>query len=78
MDKRSASAGFTLVELMVVVALAALLQSLAVPAFRGFVNSMRLTAAVNSLFTSLLLARSEASSATAAPWCVKRLLAKLA
>lgn len=60
MDKRSASAGFTLIELMVVVAVAALLQSLAVPAFRGFVNSMRLTVAVNSLFTSLLLARSEA------------------
>jgi type IV fimbrial biogenesis protein FimT len=60
MDKRSASAGFTLIELMVVVAIAALLQSLAAPAFRGFVNSMRLTAAVNSLFTSLLLARSEA------------------
>jgi type IV fimbrial biogenesis protein FimT len=60
MDKRSASAGFTLIELMVVVAIAALLQSLAAPAFRGMVNSMRLTAAVNSLFTSLLLARSEA------------------
>ena len=60
MNKRSAGAGFTLIELMVVVALAALLLSLAVPAFRGFVNSMRLTVAVNSLFTSLLLARSEA------------------
>jgi type IV fimbrial biogenesis protein FimT len=60
MDKRSASSGFTLIELMVVVALAALLQSLAAPAFTGLVNSTRLTAAVNSLFASLLLARSEA------------------
>jgi len=60
MDKRSASAGFTLIELMVVVALVALLLSLAAPAFKGVINSMRLTTAVNALFTSLLLARSEA------------------
>jgi len=60
MDKRSVSAGFTLIELMVVLAVAAILQTLAAPALSGMVNSMRLTAAVNSLFTSLLLARSEA------------------
>ena len=60
MDKRSAVAGFTLIELMVVLVLAAILATLAAPAMSGMVNSMRLTAAVNSLFTSLLLARSEA------------------
>ena len=60
MDKRSVSAGFTLIELMVVVALVAILQTLAAPAFSSMVNSMRLSTAVNSLFSSLLLARSEA------------------
>ena len=38
----------------------AILAALAAPAMSGMVNSMRLTTAVNSLFTSLLLARSEA------------------
>lgn len=52
--------GVTLVEVMVVVALVAILQSLAVPAFTGFMDSMRLNSSVNSLFSSLNLARSEA------------------
>ncbi|MGH8832441.1 MAG: GspH/FimT family pseudopilin [Polaromonas sp.] len=60
MGTQSRCAGFTLIELLVVVALVAILQSLAVPALAGMVNSMRLTTAVNSLFSSLLLARSEA------------------
>lgn len=60
MGTKSGCAGFTLIELMVVVTLVAVLQSLAVPALSGLLNSMRLTAAVNSLFSSLLLARSEA------------------
>lgn len=52
--------GFTLVEMMVVVALFAILQSMAVPAFTNFMDSMRLNSSVNSLFSSLTLARSEA------------------
>lgn len=52
--------GFTLVEMMVVVALFAILQSLAFPAFTNFIDSMRLNSSVNSLFSSLTLARSEA------------------
>lgn len=60
MGKRSGCAGFTLIELLVVVALVVILQSLAAPAFSAMVNSMRMTTAVNSLFSSLLLARSEA------------------
>ena len=60
MGTQSGCAGFTLVELLVVVALAAILQSQAAPALSGMVNSMRLTTAVNSLLSSLYLARSEA------------------
>lgn len=60
MDKQYGCSGFTLVELMVVVAVLAVLQTLAAPAFSGLVSSMRLSTAANSLFSSLLLARSEA------------------
>ena len=60
MEKRFVSAGFTLIELMAVIVLAAILATLAAPAMSGMINSMRLTAAVNTLFSSLLLARSEA------------------
>jgi len=60
MDKRSVNAGFTLIELLVVVAVVAILQSLAAPPLAAMINSMRLTVAVNALFSSLLLARSEA------------------
>jgi type IV fimbrial biogenesis protein FimT len=60
MDKRYGCAGFTLVELMIVVAVVAILLSLAAPAFSGMVSSVRLSSASNSLFSSLLLARSEA------------------
>jgi len=57
---RSGSGGFTLIELMMVVALVAILQTLAAPALSGMANSMRITTATNSLFSSLLFARSEA------------------
>jgi len=60
MKKRSAVVGFTLVELLVVLTVLVILQSLAVPSFVGTINSMRLTTAANALFSSLLLARSEA------------------
>ena len=41
-------------------AIVAVLQALATPAMSGVINSMRLTAAVNTFFSSLHLARSEA------------------
>ena len=52
--------GFTLLELIVTVLLAAILVTLGVPAFRGMILSNRLTAQTNSLVTVLTLARSEA------------------
>ena len=60
MSAQSVCAGFTLIELLLVVALVAILQSLAAPSLAGMANSMRLSTATNSLFSSLHLARSEA------------------
>lgn len=53
-------AGFTLVELLVVITIAAILQAVAVPAMADFVNASRQTNAINTLLVSLHLARSEA------------------
>jgi type IV fimbrial biogenesis protein FimT len=61
----SGSGGFTLIELMVVVAVASVLMSLAAPAMSRITNAMRVTTGVNSLHSSLLLARSEASKRNA-------------
>lgn len=60
MNTQSRCAGFTLIELVLVVALLVLLQTLAGPSLASMANSMRLTTATNSLFSSLILARSEA------------------
>lgn len=53
--------GFTLVEMMVVVAIAAILAGIAVPSMKRLVKSVQLTSATNELFSSFLLARSEAA-----------------
>lgn len=52
--------GFTLVELMVTVAVAAVLTAVAVPGIRDFVMTNRRAASVNALVSALALARSEA------------------
>ncbi|MFM7330685.1 MAG: GspH/FimT family pseudopilin [Brachymonas sp.] len=52
--------GFTLVELMVTVALFAILMVLAVPSFNGVMASNRLTSTTNELFTAMSIAKSEA------------------
>lgn len=57
---RRASVGLTLVELMVVVALVGALSFLAVPAMGSAMSAARLSAATNALFSSFVLARSEA------------------
>lgn len=52
--------GFTLIELMITLVVAAALLGLAVPSFRTFLNSNRLTTASNDLHADIVFARSEA------------------
>jgi prepilin-type N-terminal cleavage/methylation domain-containing protein len=52
--------GFTLVELLVTVSVVAILATLAGAAFTGFLDRYRLSGAVETLFSDLQLARSEA------------------
>lgn len=52
--------GFSLVEVLVATAIAALLAAVAVPAFDSLIGASRLTAATNDLLFSMHLARSEA------------------
>ena len=52
--------GFTLVELLVVLAVGAILLTIAIPGYAFLVNSSRLAAVTNDLVTALHLARSEA------------------
>jgi len=54
------SLGFTLMELMVTLSIAAIVMSIGIPSFNSTLRSNRLTAAANQLVTSLNLARSEA------------------
>ena len=54
------SRGFTLIELMVVVALAALLLGLGVPSFTGFIATQRVKTAASDFAVAAVFARSEA------------------
>ena len=52
--------GFTLLELMIVVAVAGVFLAVAIPAFADLITRNRLTAQTNSVLSALYLARSEA------------------
>lgn len=54
------AAGFTLIEMMVTVAIVALLSAIAAPSFNQMVASQRLKGASSDLFSALMRARSEA------------------
>ncbi len=58
--KNCANEGFTLLELMITLAIAAILFAMALPSFKGSIRSNRLTTITNELIASLNLARSEA------------------
>lgn len=53
-------AGFSLIELMTAIAVAAILMAIAVPSFTALINGSRLTTQANELVASLQYARSEA------------------
>jgi len=54
------SAGFTMIELLVTVAIAAILAALAAPSFSDLIASQRAKAVASELYVALLRARSEA------------------
>jgi type IV fimbrial biogenesis protein FimT len=58
--RRQRQRGFTLVELMIVVAVATVLLGFGIPSMTALMNSNKLTAASNALLSSMRLARSEA------------------
>ncbi|MBB4865158.1 type IV fimbrial biogenesis protein FimU [Pseudomonas nitritireducens] len=60
MSRPKASAGFTLIELMIVVVLVAIFASIALPSFQTLIRNNRTESAANELFALLQYARSEA------------------
>lgn len=57
---RKSALGFTLIELMVTIAVLAIVAAIAMPSMQGIVRSNRLSAASTELVTALQLARAEA------------------
>ncbi len=57
---KRAQAGFTLLELMVVVAIVGVLMAIAIPAMGNFIRNGRITAAANDVMAALHFTRSEA------------------
>ena len=52
--------GFTLIELMIVLVIAAILLAIGVPSFRALIQNQRMTTTVNEFFAAINLTRAEA------------------
>ena len=61
LQQRGAGAGFTLIELMVTLAIAAVLMMVAAPSFVGFQRNSEMTSVTNSLLAAANAARAEAN-----------------
>jgi len=64
MNKNKTSDGFTLIEVMVTVAVASILLSIAIPSFSKMIERNRISSATNEFMAALMLTRSEAVTRT--------------
>ena len=59
-DSRSVQAGFTMVEMLMTIAIATIVMTLAIPSFRYVTNANRISSEINGLLGDLQFARAEA------------------
>lgn len=68
-DRASTTAGFTLLEILVLIAIAGILTAIAAPSWLGFLNARKLTLAQDRIYETMRLAQHQAHR-THMPWQV--------